>query len=157
MSHVFPRHTKARAPTALHGDGCYLVDTNGKRYLDCGDAAVSCLGHSNQAIIAAVKNQVEKVAFAHTGFMTSEPAESLADLLIEKAPGNLDRVFFVSGGSEAIESAIKLTRQYYLEIGQPERKHLIARKQSYHGNTLGALSAGGNLSLIHISEPTRPY
>ena len=144
MSHVFPRHTKARAPTALHGDGCYLVDTNGKRYLDCGDAAVSCLGHSNQAIIAAVKNQVEKVAFAHTGFMTSEPAESLADLLIEKAPGNLDRVFFVSGGSEAIESAIKLTRQYYLEIGQPERKHLIARKQSYHGNTLGALSAGGN-------------
>ncbi|MDG2299331.1 MAG: aspartate aminotransferase family protein [Planktomarina sp.] len=144
MSHVFPRHTKASAPTALHGDGCYLVDTNGKRYLDCGDAAVSCLGHSNQAIIAAVKNQVEKVAFAHTGFMTSEPAESLADLLIEKAPGNLDRVFFVSGGSEAIESAIKLTRQYYLEIGQPERKHLIARKQSYHGNTLGALSAGGN-------------
>lgn len=144
MSHVFPRHTKSVLPVAAAGDGCYLVDTNGKRYLDCGDAAVSCLGHSNIAVIRAVQAQVEQVAFAHTGFMTSDPAEALADLLIEHAPGDLDRVYYVSGGSEATEAAIKLARQYFLEIGQPERRHVIARRQSYHGNTLGALSAGGN-------------
>ncbi|MEV8468065.1 aspartate aminotransferase family protein [Fluviibacterium sp. DFM31] len=144
MSHVFPRHTKSVLPVAASGDGAYLIDDQGKRYLDCGDAAVSCLGHSNPAVIAAVQAQVEKIAFAHTGFMTSQPAEALADLLIEHAPGDLDRVYFVSGGSEATEAAIKLARQYYMEIGQPERCHVIARRQSYHGNTLGALSAGGN-------------
>ncbi|WP_170329941.1 aspartate aminotransferase family protein [Ruegeria arenilitoris] len=144
MSHVFPRHTKSDLPIAAGGDGCYLIDTQGCRYLDCGDAAVSCLGHSDPAVIRAVQEQVEKIAFAHTGFMTSEPAEALADLLVEQAPGDLDRVYFVSGGSEATEAAIKLARQYYLEIGQPERRHVIARRQSYHGNTLGALSAGGN-------------
>ncbi|NOD96301.1 aspartate aminotransferase family protein [Ruegeria sp. HKCCD6228] len=144
MSHVFPRHTKSELPVAAGGDGAYLIDADGKRYLDCGDAAVSCLGHSNPAVIRAVQQQVEQIAFAHTGFMTSEPAEALADLLIQHAPGDLDRVYFVSGGSEATEAAIKLARQYFLEIGQPERRHVIARKQSYHGNTLGALSAGGN-------------
>ena len=144
MSHVFPRHTKSELPVAAGGDGCYLIDAQGQRYLDCGDAAVSCLGHSNPAVIKAVQDQVAQIAFAHTGFMTSEPAEALAELLIEHAPGDLDRVYFVSGGSEATEAAIKLARQYYLEIGQPERRHVIARKQSYHGNTLGALSAGGN-------------
>lgn len=144
MSHVFPRHTKSDLPVAVGGDGCYLIDAQGQRYLDCGDAAVSCLGHSNPAVIKAVQDQVEKIAFAHTGFMTSEPAEALADLLIEHAPGDLDRVYFVSGGSEATEAAMKLARQYYLEIGQPERRRVIARRQSYHGNTLGALSAGGN-------------
>ncbi|UWQ11031.1 aspartate aminotransferase family protein [Aliiroseovarius crassostreae] len=143
-SHVFPRHTKATLPTAMTGDGAYLIDDRGQKYLDCGDAAVSCLGHSNPAVIKAVQEQVEKIAFAHSGFMTSEPAEALARLLIQHAPGALDRVYFVSGGSEATESAIKLARQYFLEIGQPERRRVIARKQSYHGNTLGALSAGGN-------------
>ncbi len=144
MSHVFPRHTKSILPVAVGGDGCYLIDADGKRYLDCGDAAVSCLGHSNPAVVQAVQEQVEKIAFAHTGFMTSEPAEALADLLIKHAPGDLDRVYFVSGGSEATEAAIKLARQYFLETGQPERRRVIARRQSYHGNTLGALSAGGN-------------
>ncbi|WP_170532935.1 aspartate aminotransferase family protein [Ruegeria atlantica] len=144
MSHVFPRHTKSDLPVAAGGDGCYLIDAQGRRYLDCGDAAVSCLGHSNPSVIGAVQEQVEQIAFAHTGFMTSEPAEALADLLVEHAPGDLDRVYFVSGGSEATEAAIKLARQYYLEIGQPQRRHVIARRQSYHGNTLGALSAGGN-------------
>ncbi|WP_170463939.1 aspartate aminotransferase family protein [Ruegeria arenilitoris] len=143
-SHVFPRHTKSELPVAVGGDGCYLIDAQGQRYLDCGDAAVSCLGHSNPAVINAVQEQVERIAFAHTGFMTSEPAEALADLLIEHAPGDLDRVYFVSGGSEATEAAMKLARQYFLEIGQPERRRVIARRQSYHGNTLGALSAGGN-------------
>ncbi|AFO88645.1 aspartate aminotransferase family protein [Phaeobacter inhibens] len=145
MSHVFPRHTKANLPTAVGGDGCYLIDANGKRYFDgSGGAAVSCLGHSDAEVIAAVQTQVGKLAFAHTGFMTSEPAEALADLLISQAPGDLDRVYFVSGGSEATEAAIKLARQYHLERGDSARRHVIARRQSYHGNTLGALAAGGN-------------
>ncbi|PYG31156.1 aspartate aminotransferase family protein [Pelagimonas varians] len=145
MSHVFPRHCHSELPTAVAGDGCYLIDADGKRYFDgSGGAAVSCLGHSNARVRQAIKDQVDKLAFAHTGFLTSEPAEALADLLIEHAPGDLDRVYFVSGGSEAVESAIKLARQYHLENGEPQRRHLIARRQSYHGNTLGALSAGGN-------------
>lgn len=145
MNHVFPRHCHFEFPTAVSGDGCFLIDADGKRYFDgSGGAAVSCLGHSNDRVRQAIKDQVDKLAFAHTGFLTSEPAEALADLLIEHAPGDLDRVYFVSGGSEAVESAIKLARQYHLENGEPERRHLIARRQSYHGNTLGALSAGGN-------------
>lgn len=145
MSHVFARHCRADYPTAAAGDGCYLIDTEGKRYFDgSGGAAVSCLGHSNERVRQAIKDQVDRLAFAHTGFFTSEPAEALADLLVTHAPGNLDRVYFVSGGSEAVESAIKLARQYHMERDEPQRRHLIARRQSYHGNTLGALAAGGD-------------
>ena len=145
MSHVFPRHTRQAPPVAVGGEGCYLVDAAGKRYLDAsGGAAVSCLGHNDRAVVDAIKAQLDKVAFAHTGFFTSEPAEALADLLIAHAPGGLDRVYLVSGGSEATEAAIKLARQYWVEKGEPKRGRLIARKQSYHGNTIGALSAGGN-------------
>jgi len=145
MSHIFPRYTKANLPTAVEGDGCYLIDNTGKRYFDgSGGAAVSCLGHGDTEIVKAVQDQVAKLEFAHTGFLTSEPAEELADLLIKHAPGDLDRVYFVSGGSEATEAAIKLARQYFVEKGQPNRRHVIARRQSYHGNTLGALAAGGN-------------
>ncbi|PSL20047.1 aspartate aminotransferase family protein [Shimia abyssi] len=145
MSHVFPRHCHSTQPVAVGGDGCFLIDADGKRYFDgSGGAAVSCLGHSNTRVTEAIKTQVDQLAFAHTGFFTSEPAEELADLLIKHAPGDLDRVYFVSGGSEAVESAIKLARQYHLENGEPQRRHLIARRQSYHGNTLGALAAGGN-------------
>ena len=145
MNHVFPRHTKSALPTAVAGDGCYLIDANGKRYLDgSGGAAVSCLGHSDPAVKAAIHAQIDAMPFAHTGFFTSEPAEVLADLLIENAPAGIDRVYLVSGGSEAVEAAIKLARQYFLEIGQPQRTKLIARRQSYHGNTLGALATGGN-------------
>ncbi|WP_108258157.1 aspartate aminotransferase family protein [Mangrovicoccus ximenensis] len=145
MSHVFPRQIKSPPPVAVTGQGCYLVDAVGKRYFDgSGGAAVSCLGHGDPEIVAAVQAQVETLAFAHTGFFTSEPAEALADLLISKAPGGLDRVYFVSGGSEATEAAMKLARQYHVERGEPQRRHIIARRQSYHGNTLGALAAGGN-------------
>ncbi len=145
MSHIFPRHTRQAPPVAVGGDGCYLIDASGKRYLDAsGGAAVSCLGHSDRTVVDAIKVQLDKVAFAHTGFFTSEPAEALANLLIANAPGNLDRVYLVSGGSEATEAAIKLARQYWVEKGEPQRGRLIARKQSYHGNTIGALSAGGN-------------
>ncbi|MCA8879820.1 MAG: aspartate aminotransferase family protein [Rhodobacteraceae bacterium] len=145
MSHVFPRHCHRHLPTAAGGDGCYLIDADGKRYLDgSGGAAVSCLGHGDRTVIDAIKAQAERIAFAHTGFFTSEPAEALADLLAANAPGKLDRVYFVSGGSEATEAAIKLARQYWYERMEPQRARLIARKQSYHGNTIGALSAGGN-------------
>ncbi len=145
MSHVFPRHCKSDFPTAVAGDGCYLVDATGKRYFDgSGGAAVSCLGHSNARVKQAIRDQLEVLEFAHTGFFTSQPAEALADLLIANAPGQIDRAYFVSGGSEAVEAAIKLARQYFVEQGQPQRRHLISRRQSYHGNTLGALAAGGN-------------
>ncbi len=145
MSHVFPRYIKAPPPKAVAGDGCYLIDAEGKRYFDgSSGAAVSCLGHSDEGVREAVKAQLDQLAFAHTGFFTSEPAEQLAGMLAERAPEGLDRVYFVSGGSEAVEAALKLARQYYLEIGEPERHRIIARKQSYHGNTLGALAAGGN-------------
>jgi len=144
-SHIFGRSTKGALPVAAEGDGCYLIDTEGRRYLDgSGGAAVSCLGHSNAAVRAALHAQIDHVAFAHTGFFTSEPAEQLADRLIENAPEGIDRVYLVSGGSEAVEAAIKLARQYFLEIGEPNRHRIIARRQSYHGNTLGALAAGGN-------------
>ena len=145
MSHVFPRHCHANLPTAVAGDGCYLIDSTGKRYFDgSGGAAVSCLGHSTERVTQAIKDQVDKLAYAHTSFFTTDPAEELADLLALHAPGDLDRVYFVSGGSEAVEAAIKLARQYHVERGEPDRRHLIARRQSYHGNTLGALAAGGN-------------
>ncbi|MDD9743346.1 MULTISPECIES: aspartate aminotransferase family protein [Marinovum] len=145
MNHVFPRHSKAKLPTAVGGEGCYLIDADGKRYLDgSGGAAVSCLGHGDTEVVEAVKAQLDRLAFAHTGFFTSESAEELADLLIANAPEGIDRVYLVSGGSEATEAAIKLARQYWVEKGEPQRGKLIARKQSYHGNTIGALSAGGN-------------
>ena len=144
-SHIFPRHTKANLPIASHGQGCYLFDTDGNKYLDAsGGAAVSCLGHAHPTVIAALHAQLDSLTYAHTSFFTSEPAERLAQRLIEHAPAGLDRVYLVSGGSEAVEAALKLARQYFTEIGQPQRRKIIARRQSYHGNTLGALAAGGN-------------
>lgn len=128
-----------------HGDGVWIHDTEGRVYLDaCGGAAVSCLGHSDDDVRRAIVDQLDHIPFAHTSFFTSETAEALADRLTALAPGNLDRVYFVSGGSEATETALKLARQYFVERGEPERRHLITRRQSYHGNTLGALAAGGN-------------
>ncbi|WP_127142674.1 aspartate aminotransferase family protein [Pelagibacterium montanilacus] len=143
--YVFPRHTGADLPVAVGGDGIHLIDSEGRRYIDAsGGAAVSCLGHSDADVTAAICRQAEKLAFAHTGFFTSEPTEALAEKLVRLAPEGIERAYFVSGGSEAMEAALKLARQYYLEVGQPQRRQIIARWQSYHGNTLGALSAGGN-------------
>ncbi len=144
-THVFHRSLKGKLPLAVSGDGPYIIDEKGDRYIDAsGGAAVSCLGHSNEVVRQAIHEQVDKLAYAHTGFFSSEPAEKLADFLIERAPGDMASAYFVSGGSEAVETALKMARQYYLEIDQPERQFFIARKQSYHGNTLGALSVGGN-------------
>ena len=123
MSHVFPRHTKATLPTVANGRGVYLYDQNGKQYFDgSGGAAVSCLGHGDADVTNAIKAQLDQVAFAHTSFFTSDPAEQLADKLIKHAPEGIDRVYLVSGGSEAMEAALKLARQYFVEIGQPQRR-----------------------------------
>ena len=145
-SNIFPRHTSYDLPYAVRGDGCYIIDKNDKRYLDAsGGAAVSCLGHSDITVRNAIIEQTEKLAFAHTSFFTSDPAEKLAKLLAENSPKGLNKVYFVSSGSEAVEASLKLARQYFVEIGEPERHRVISRKQSYHGNTLGALAAGGNV------------
>ncbi len=145
MSHVFHRNSRQDYPTAVQGDGAYIVDSAGKRYLDAsGGAAVSCLGHSDRSVTDAIAAQLNKLPFAHTSFFSNEPMEQLADALIADAPTGIDKVYFVSGGSEAIEAALKLARQYFVEIGQKQRTHIIARRQSYHGNTLGALAVGGN-------------
>jgi adenosylmethionine-8-amino-7-oxononanoate aminotransferase len=144
-SHILHRKISESLPVAVQGQGVYIIDGEGKRYLDAsGGAAVSSLGHSHPRVIGAIKNQIDNIAFAHTGSFTSQPAETLADFLVERAPSGIDRVYFVSGGSEAVESALKIARQYFLELGQPQRGKFIARQQSYHGNTLGALAVGGN-------------
>ncbi|WP_409524333.1 aspartate aminotransferase family protein [Nitrincola sp. MINF-07-Sa-05] len=145
MSHVLHRSLTQSYPTAVRGEGVYLFDAEGKSYLDaCGGAAVSCLGHSNQQVIQAIQQQVGTLAYAHSSFFTTEPMEALADFLAERSLESLDYVYFVSGGSEAVEAALKLARQYFVERGEPQRRHIIARRQSYHGNTLGALATGGN-------------
>jgi adenosylmethionine-8-amino-7-oxononanoate aminotransferase len=145
MSHVFGRDTRTTFPVAVRGEGLFLYDASGKRYLDAsGGAAVSCLGHGHPAVREAIKRQVDRLGYAHTGYFTNEPQELLADELIAHAPRGLTRAFFVTGGSEATEAALKLARQYHIECGRPERQHFISRKFSYHGNTLGALSVSGH-------------
>ncbi|MCA8215169.1 aspartate aminotransferase family protein [Burkholderia cepacia] len=145
MTTVFHRAPRATLPVAVAGDGIEIIDSTGKRYIDaCGGAAVSCLGHSNQRVIDAIKRQAQQLAYAHTSFFTTDVAEELADRLVEAAPAGLEHVYFVSGGSEAVEAALKLARQYFVEKGELQRRHFIARRQSYHGNTLGALAIGGN-------------
>jgi adenosylmethionine-8-amino-7-oxononanoate aminotransferase len=145
MSTVFHRSPKQSLPVAVAGEGIEIIDSAGKRYIDAsGGAAVSCLGHSNQRVIDAIKRQSQQLPYAHTSFFTTEPAEALADRLVASAPQGLEHVYFVSGGSEAIEAALKLARQYFVERGELQRRHFIARRQSFHGNTLGALAIGGN-------------
>jgi adenosylmethionine-8-amino-7-oxononanoate aminotransferase len=144
MTHVLHRSIAHRYPTATSGKGIFIRDETGKEYLDAsGGAAVSCLGHSHPDILAAMRAQLDKLEYAHTSFFTSEAAEELADDLVAHAPAGLGHAFFVSGGSEAIEAALKLARQYFVERGDPQRRFLIARRQSYHGVTLGALAVGG--------------
>jgi hypothetical protein len=144
--HVFHRHTSTRPPTALRGEGIFLIDIDGRRYIDaCGGAAVSCLGHGNAELAAAIAEQSARLEFIHTGFFTTDAAEELAAMMADLSPGSLDRVWFTGSGSEAIEAALKLARQYHLERGDTGRSRVIARRQSYHGNTLGALAAGGSM------------
>ena len=145
MTHILHRQIGGTLPVAAGGRGLEIVDSTGKRYLDAsGGAAVSCLGHGHPAVTAALHEQLDRLAYAHTGFFTTEVAEKLADRLIAGAPQGISHAYLVSGGSEAIEAALKMARQYFIERGEPKRRHVIARRQSYHGNTLGALAAGGN-------------
>ncbi|PPQ16090.1 aspartate aminotransferase family protein [Bradyrhizobium sp. AC87j1] len=144
-SRVLHRSLRETPPKAIGGEGVYLFAEDGRRIIDAsGGAAVSCLGHQHPRVIAAMAKQASTLAYAHTAFFSSEPAEALADTLVGHEPGGLAYAYFVSGGSEAIEASIKLARQYFIERGEPQRQHFIARRQSYHGNTLGALAAGGN-------------
>ncbi|MGY4369197.1 adenosylmethionine-8-amino-7-oxononanoate aminotransferase [Bradyrhizobium sp. LB1.3] len=144
-SRVLHRSLRETPPKAIGGEGVYLLAEDGRRVIDAsGGAAVSCLGHQHPRVIAAIAKQASTLAYAHTAFFSSEPAEALAELLVGHEPGGLAYAYFVSGGSEAIEASIKLARQYFIERGEPQRQHFIARRQSYHGNTLGALAAGGN-------------
>jgi len=144
MTHILHRQIGHSYPTATIARGIMIRDRAGKEYIDAsGGAAVSCLGHSHPDVLSAMHRQLDQLAYAHTSFFTSQPAEDLADELVAHAPPGLNRVFYVSGGSEAVEAALKLARQYFVEHGQPQRRFIIARRQSYHGVTLGALAVGG--------------
>ncbi len=154
MSHVFHRNLRNEYPVAVRGEGPFIYDKNGKRYIDgSGGAAVSCLGHNHPAVIAAITEQLGKLPYVSNSFFSTDPMEKLADTLIADAPDGLEKVWFVSSGSEATEAAIKMARQYFLEKGEPKRHHVIARRQSYHGNTLGALSVSGNFARRAPYEP----
>ena len=145
LSRVMHRNLRETPPIAVGGEGVWLIAEDGRKVLDAsGGAAVSCLGHQHPRVLEAMARQASRLAYAHTGFFSSEPAEALAEKLVGHEPGGLAYVYLVSGGSEAIEASIKLARQYFVETGQKQRRHFIARRQSYHGNTLGALAAGGN-------------
>jgi adenosylmethionine-8-amino-7-oxononanoate aminotransferase len=152
--HVFHRSTRSGLSTVVGGRGIELVTADGRRFMDaCGGAAVSCLGHGHPAVTRAIASQAEALAYAHTGFFTNEPAEALADCLVAAAPTGLSRVYFVDNGSAAVETALKMARQYQIERGSPERSRVITRRQSYHGNTLGALAASGNVARRAPYEP----
>jgi adenosylmethionine-8-amino-7-oxononanoate aminotransferase len=165
---VWQRQFHKDMPIAVGGEGAWLIGSDGKRYLDAsGGAAVSCLGHGHQDVIAAIHTQIDQLAYAHTSFFTTEVAEELATDLVDHAPAGMSHAYFVSGGSEGMEAALKMARQYFVEKGEPQRVHLIARRQSYHGNTLGALAVGGNewrraqfapllIDVTHLS-PCYPY
>ena len=144
-THVLHRQFAHALPVAVGGRGVEIFDSEGRSYLDAsGGAAVSCLGHAHPDVLAAMHAQIDRLAYAHTSFFTTEVAETLADHLVASAPAGMSHAYFVSGGSEAMEAALKMARQYFVETGQPHRTRFIARRQSYHGNTLGALAVGGN-------------
>ena len=168
MTRILHRSIGPELPRAVAAEGIWITDAEGRRYIDgSGGAAVTSLGHGNPEGLDAMRAQMDKVAYAHTSFFTTDVAESLADRLIGLAPDGLDYVYLVSGGSEAVEAALKMARQYFVEIGQPQRRHIIARRQSYHGNTIGALATGGNewrrkqfqpiLPETHHVAPCYPY
>ena len=168
VSSVIHRNLSNSLPTVSHGEGVFVYDDQNKSYLDAsGGAAVCCLGHSHPAPIEAIHNQINKLPYIHSGYFTSDVMEELAEKLASLAPGNINHAMFLSGGSETVESALKLARQYFVETGQTKRKHFISRRQSFHGNTLGVLSVGHNearkkpyrplLMRSHAISPCYPY
>ncbi len=154
MSSVFYRNPKQQYPRSVRGDGVYVVDDAGKRYLDaCGGAAVCCLGHAHPVVIDAIKAQVDQLAYAHTAYFTNEPQEQLAAKLVDRFGEPDARAYFLSGGSEANEATIKLCRQYWLAKGRDDKRIIVSRKQSYHGNSLGALSLSDHAGRRKLYEP----
>ncbi len=154
MTRIIQRRLDAVPDTAVRGEGIRLHLADGRSVIDAsGGAAVASIGHGNARVAAAMGAQAGRLAYAHTGFFTSEPAEALADLLLAGEPGGLTHAFFVSSGSEAMEAALKLARQYFIEIGQPQRTRFVARRQGYHGTTLGALGVGGHKARRALYEP----
>jgi adenosylmethionine-8-amino-7-oxononanoate aminotransferase len=153
MTRVLHR-SGAIPPIAVRGEGIYLYTQDGQTVIDAsGGAAVACLGHGNRRVADAIGRQAAAMAYSHTGTFSNQPAEDLAEIILDGEPGGLTRAWFCSSGSEGNEAAIKLARQYFLEIGQPQRTRTIARRQSYHGTTLGALAAGGNMMRRAYYEP----
>ncbi|MBI3647996.1 MAG: aspartate aminotransferase family protein, partial [Actinobacteria bacterium] len=152
MTHVFPRVTSRQLPTAVAAEGVWITDSGGKRYLDgAGGAIVVNVGHGDRALIEAAEAQLHKTQYVHGSMFTTEALEAYADELAPLLPMDDARIYPVSGGSEAVETAIKMARSYHLARGEPSRITVIARRSSYHGNTLGALDASGK-------EPLRkPY
>lgn len=154
MSQILHRSLSTALPRAIKAEGIYVHDADGKRYIDaCGGAAVSCLGHGHPRLREALLEQLDRVAYMHTGFFTTEATEALATRLIQDAPAGFSHVMVLNGGSEAVEAALKMARQYHVESGEPQRRHIIARRQSYHGNTLGALATGGNMGRRKVHAP----
>jgi adenosylmethionine-8-amino-7-oxononanoate aminotransferase len=154
MTRILHRQIRPELPVAVRGNGVFVTDSEGRDYIDAsGGAAVSCLGHSHPDVLRALRAQLDTLEYAHTSFFTTAVAEELADTLIDDAPAGLSHVYLVSGGSEAVETALKIARQYFVEIGQPQRRHIIARDQSYHGNTLGALATGGHAARRKMFAP----
>ena len=153
MSRILHR-SGAIPPVAVSGEGIHIVTADGRRIIDAsGGAAVAALGHGNRRVAEAIGRQAAALAYVHTGTFSNQPAEDLAEIILADEPGGLTRAWFCSSGSEGNEAAIKLARQYFLEIGQPQRINTIARRQSYHGTTLGALAAGGNMMRREYYEP----
>jgi len=166
MSHIIHRSLRQVPPVAASAQGILIHDSQGNTYIDaCGGAAVSSLGHGHPDVIEAMHRQIDRCAYAHTGFFTTEAAEELADRLVATAPSGIDAAYFVSGGSEAMETALKLARQYFYEGGETQRTLFIARRPSYHGNTLGALAISGSEwrskpfapLLMHAPHVSSPY
>ncbi|MCV2894671.1 aspartate aminotransferase family protein [Lentibacter sp. XHP0401] len=157
MTKILHRNIGAEMPRAILGQGVTITDSDGREYIDgSGGAAVSCLGHSHEEVLDAMRAQMSVLSYAHTSFFTTDVAEELAERLVALAPDPLNHVYLVSGGSEAVEAALKMARQYFVETGQPQRKHIIARRQSYHGNTIGALATGGNAMRRAQFQPILP-
>ncbi len=154
---VFPRSFLKTYPQAVRGEGCFIFTAGGQRYLDAsGGAAVVTIGHAVPEIGQAMAEQATQLAYVHSSQFHTEPAEKLASRILALAPRGMrdrGRVYFTSGGSEATETALKLARQYWVERGEKKRYRVISRSYSYHGASLGALSASGN---VHRREPFTP-
>lgn len=154
MSSLLYRELAASYPVAMRGEGAIIVDRSGRRFIDaCGGAAVSSVGHAHPRVIAAMREHLDRIDYVHTSFFTSEAGEALAGELAAHAPTGMRRAILLSGGSEAMESALKLARQCAIEKGEGWRRNIISRRQSYHGNTLGALAISGNVRRRAVYSP----